>query len=116
MLRGREIDSAMRPRNKAALGGAIQSVTGKNTGAGGGAGRHVLRTHGSPLLEITDRHAGVLDVGATGQTCHFDCGSRGGVAELKPPGVTLIHYPHRNLASQVRIDEKNRKSKRLNSS
>ena len=95
----------MRPRNKAALGGAVQSVPGKNAGARGRAGRHVLRTHGSPLLEIAHGHAGVLDVGATGQTRHVDGGSRRGVAELKPPSVMLIHDPHRNLARQVRIDE-----------
>ena len=58
-----------------------------------------------PLLEIAHGHAGVLDVGATGEARHFDCGARRSVAELKPPRVMLIHDPHRNIGSQVRIDE-----------
>ena len=47
------------------------------------------------LLQVTHSHAGVLDVSAAGQTRYFDRGPRRGVAELKPPGIVLIHDPHR---------------------
>ena len=87
----------MRARNKAALGGAIQSVAGKHTGAGGGAGRHILWTHGFALLEIANGHAGVFDVGAAGQTRNLDRGPRRSVAEFKPLGVMLVHDPRREF-------------------
>ena len=82
-----------------------KNVAGKNAWTRSWAGRHVLGTHGLPLLQITHRHAGVLDVRATGKARYFDRGARRGVAEFEAQRIVLVHDPHRDVRCQVGIDE-----------
>ena len=85
-------DAAVRARDESGFGGAVERIAGKDTGARGGAGRHVLRTHRQALAEIANRNAGELDVSASGQRGDVDGGSRGRVAELEILGVGMAHY------------------------
>src|SRR5262245_41419333 len=55
MRGGRGIHAAVRAGDKAALGRAVKSVAGKNTGAGSGAGSHVFRADRLALSEISHR-------------------------------------------------------------
>src|SRR5271165_4267819 len=105
MLCGSGVDTAVRAGNEAIFGGAIQGVAGKNAGTGGRAGRHILWADRFPLAKVNNSHACVLDQGAAWQTRHFNGGARRSIAEFKAPSVTLIHNVHRDLRSQIRIDE-----------
>src|SRR4030095_16321621 len=67
MLGRRGIDTTVGPRDEATLGGAKQSVAGKNAGTRGWAGGHIFWTDGPPLLKIAHRNARVLDVSAAGE-------------------------------------------------
>ena len=57
------------------------------------------------MLQITYRHARVLDVGAAGQARYFYGGPRRGVAEFEALRIALVHDPCRDVRRQVGIDE-----------
>src|ERR1041384_8605992 len=67
MGRGGSVNTAMRPGDESALSGTIQSVTGKNTGAGGGARHHIFRAHSFALLKVAHGYACVFNVSASGK-------------------------------------------------
>src|ERR1700722_17314472 len=99
MLRCRGVNAPVRPGNKSVFGGTVQGVSGKNARARSWTWRHIFWAHCSALGQIADGHTRVLDVRPTGQTRHIYRGSCRSVAELKTPGVTLVHYVARNFGS-----------------
>ena len=86
------INAAVRTGDESGLGGTVERIARKNAGAGGGAGRHVLRADREALAEIANCDAGELDARASGKRGHGDGGARGSVSELEILGVDVAHH------------------------
>src|SRR5208282_4723777 len=99
------VDSSVRSGDKAALRRTIERIAGEDAGASRRAGRHILRTDGSPLFQIADGHARELDSRTARQARDLDGRPSWRIAELEAAGIMLVHDAHRKLRGQVGINE-----------
>ena len=106
MRRGSGIDATVRARNESTLGRAIQSVAGKNAGACGRAGRHILRAHRFAAAEDRAQPHRCIRCERPREGSSTSIVARPGVLpNSKRLRIVLIHHAHGNRRRQVGIDE-----------